>query len=76
MDSAARVYRIEEDSKPRADRRLVIAERIIGKSDPGIEIPGRGIGCENVGNALKRSKRRIDDGIQLVERHWKIGRAR
>src|SRR5436853_5383728 len=35
---SARVYRIEEHSKTRADRRLVIAERIVCKSDSGIEV--------------------------------------
>src|SRR5262249_36531492 len=47
-----RVDRIVEYSEPRANRGLMIAEGIVGDSDPGIEVPHRGIGRKDVGHFL------------------------
>src|SRR6185369_13990610 len=63
---ASSANRIVEDSDAGTDRCLVIAKRIVSESDSGIPIPGCGIGCENVGNALERSERRILHRVQRV----------
>ena len=51
----------------------MIAERIPGDSDPGIDVLYRGIGGENVGHACKRSKRRVDDGVEWMHVGGGIG---
>ena len=43
----------------------MIAERIPGNSDPGIEVPHRGIGCEHVAHLLELSERRVDQSLEL-----------
>src|SRR5581483_4695308 len=62
----ARANRVVKDSESRADRRLMIAERIPGNSNPWIEILERRVGSENVGHALERSKRRMNYRVERV----------
>src|SRR5207302_9899646 len=50
-----------------------IPETVVGDSDAGIEVLHRRVGRENVGHALERSKRRIDERVERVNVGGGIG---